>query len=139
MNGVAKRIKNGGDFLVDSRIVSPDIGHGQGNELSEGAGTIDSDAFCRSAEMTPAREAVSASAAYDVAFAAHDVAWIEVADIRADLDNLADELVTDDHGLRNGLLRPVIPLVNVHVRPADTGITDADQDVVDSLLQWTDE
>ena len=54
-------------------------------------------------------------------------------DVGADgFDDLADELVADRHGHGNGLLRPVVPLVDVHVGAADAGAQHADQDVVDA-------
>jgi hypothetical protein len=67
-----------------------------------------------------------------VAFAANDLAGTEVAHVRADLDYTADKLVADDHRHRDGLLRPLVPLVDVHVRAADTGAEHADQNVIDA-------
>src|SRR5262249_29253674 len=64
--------------------------------------------------------------------AADQVAGAEVIDVGADLDDLADELVADDHGHGDGPAGPVVPLVDVDVGAADAGALDADQDVVDA-------
>ena len=45
---------------------------------------------------------------------------------------VADELVTDHHGHGDRLLGPGVPLVDMHVRSADAGPQDLDQDVVDA-------
>ena len=58
-------------------------------------GPVDADALGVRAQVAPAGQAVAAAAADDVALAADDVARREVLDVRADLDDLADELVPD--------------------------------------------
>ena len=73
------------------------------------------------AQMPPAGQAVAAAAADDVPLAADDVAGREVVDVGADLDDLADELVADHHRHRDRLLRPGVPVVDVHVGAADAG------------------
>ena len=73
------------------------------------------------AEVPPAGHAVAAAAADDVPLAADEVARLEVGDVRADLDDLADELVADDERHRDRLLRPGVPLVDVEVGAADPG------------------
>ena len=52
--------------------------------------------------------------------------------LRADLDDLADELVSDDErpGIASGAHG--IPRLDVQVRAADAGLVDADEDVVDA-------
>ena len=46
VHGVAEGVEDGRDFLVDARIMPPDIGHGQGDEFGECSGAIDADALC---------------------------------------------------------------------------------------------
>src|SRR4051812_46045169 len=82
--------------------------------------------------MPPSRETVPAAAAHHVAFAADDVAGKEVVDIRSGLDDFANEFVADRHGNFYGLLRPFIPLVDMHVGTADSGVSNTDHHVVDS-------
>ena len=67
-----------------------------------------------------------------MAFAADDVAGIEVAYVGADLDDLPDEFVADGHGNGDGFLRPVVPLVDVDIGAADAGVADTDQYIVDA-------
>ena len=62
------------DLPADAVIVPPDVGHRQRNQLGESAGAIDPHALRRHAQMAPAREAVAASSADHMAFAADDVA-----------------------------------------------------------------
>src|SRR5690242_6877191 len=85
--------------------------------------------------MTAAGEAVAAAPAGDVAFAADDVAGMEVVDVRADLDYLADELVPDHHRHRDRLLRPLIPVVDMNIGAADAGVAHADQYIVDAVFR----
>ena len=73
------------------------------------------------AEMAAAGQAVAAASADDVAFAADDVAGLKIGDVGADLDDFADEFVADDHRHGDGLLRPLVPLVDVQVGAADAG------------------
>ena len=86
------------------------------------------------AQMAPAGEAVAAAAADYVAFPADHVAREEIDDIGAHRFNPADELVADRHGHGNGLLRPLVPLVDVDIGAADAGLQYANQDVVDADL-----
>ncbi len=82
--------------------------------------------------MAAAGEAISASAANDVAFTADDFADVEIGDIGADFDDFADELVSDGHGDGDGFLRPLVPLVDMNICPANAGAEDFDEDVVDA-------
>ena len=84
------------------------------------------------AQVPPAGQAVAAAAADDVPLAADDLAGVEVVDVRADLDDPADELVADDHRHGDRLLRPGVPVVDVHVGAADAGAQHLDQHVVDA-------
>src|SRR5581483_3337381 len=117
------------------RLVTPDVAHGQHDVFREGSGAVDANARGEGAEMATAGETVAAAAAGDVAFAADDVAGMEVVDIGSNGDNLSDELVADHHGHWNGLLRPLVPVVDMNVGAADAGIAHADQHVVDAVLR----
>src|SRR5256885_2656098 len=70
---VAKRIENGSDIAVNTIRVNPDIRHGKRQIFRECARTIDTDAHGIRAEMTAARETISAVAANDMAFAADNL------------------------------------------------------------------
>lgn len=127
---IAERIEYGRDIEVNSRGVVPDIRHWQGQVFREGAGTIDADALRVGAEMAAPGHAIATASAYDMAFAADDVARIEVVDVVSDGDHLSNEFVSHDHGDWNGGLSPVVPLVDVKVRTAYAGSVDANEDVV---------
>ncbi len=135
VDGVAERIEDACDFRVHSIPVHPHVGHGERNVFGEGARPIDSDAAGVRAKVTAAGEAVAASPANDVAFAADDLARKEVGDIGANGDNFAHELMANRHGHRNGAARPIVPVQDVDVGAADGGSIHADQNVVDADLR----
>ncbi len=125
MHGIAEGIENRRDFAVDSGIVPPDVAHGQRNVFGECSGAIHADALRMRAKMPAPGQAVAATPADHVAFAADDFAWMKVVDIRADFDNFADELVPDGHGNGNGGSRPIVPFINMQIGAADAGVGDA--------------
>src|SRR5438309_843245 len=84
------------------------------------------------AEVVSTGSAVAAVAADDVAFAAHEVAGLEIADVAADLQHRADEFVSDDERRLDRPRRPRIPRLDVEIRAADPGLPDRDPDVVDA-------
>ena len=96
MHGVAERIEDRRDVAVDARGVAPDVRHRQRDVLGERARVVDADPVRVRAQVPPARHAVAAAAAHEVALAADEVAGREVVDVGSDCDHLADELVADD-------------------------------------------
>jgi len=74
--------------------------------------------------------AVTAVAANDVSFAGNALPDLEVANVFADFFDVPDVFVPDDHRHGNGLLRPLVPLVNMHVGSANGGFFDANQNIV---------
>src|SRR5580658_4431396 len=113
-------------------MMPPDISHGQRDVFCEGSRAVHTDAERMRTEVTAACEAVTTASTDDVAFAADQVARLEVADIGADFDDLAHEFVADGHRNGDGLLRPLVPLVNMHVGAADAGFLYADEHIVDA-------
>jgi hypothetical protein len=111
---------------------------GQRDELGERARALNAEADRVRAELTAPRHAVTAAPADDVALAADEAADVEAAHVRADLDDLADELVPDHQRDRNRPLRPGVPVVDVQVGAADPGLVHPDQDVVDPDLRRRD-
>ena len=85
--------------------------------------------------MPPTRHAIATTPTHDVTFATDDITLGEIFDIRADRDDFADKLMTNRHGHWNRLGGPGIPVVNVQVRPTDTGAVHTNQDVVDAELR----
>jgi hypothetical protein len=77
-------------------------------------------------------KAVSATTADDMAFPTHDIARMEVVYIRTDFHDLPDKFMTDGHWDGDGLSCPLVPLVNMDIRSANTGIPNADQYIIDA-------
>ena len=51
--------------------------------------------------------------------------------VGASCDNLAAKLMPDDHRDGDRLLRPRIPLIDMHIGATDCGLADLDQNVID--------
>ena len=81
--------------------------------------------------MPSAGQTFTAPAANNVPFSGNDIPWEKVLDVRSDLDDRADELVSDDHWNRDGLLSPCIPVVDVQVGTAYPRFLDFDQAIID--------
>ena len=131
MHGVAQRIENRGHVVRHRRIEMPDVRHRQREILGERAGPIHADALRFLAEVTAAGQAVSASPANDVPFAADDVVDAEILDVASHGDDPADELMAHDQRHGNGPLRPGVPVVDMDVGAADARAENLDQHVVD--------
>ena len=70
---------------------------------------------------------MAAEAADDVALAGDEIAGSEVADVGADRDDLADELVADDEPRLDRVLSPLVPRVDMEVGAADAGSQHPDE------------
>jgi hypothetical protein len=81
--------------------------------------------------MPPSRQAVAAAAADDMSLPGDQVADFEVVNVASDLNDRADKLVSHRHRDRNGLLSPLIPVVNVNVRSTDSRLLDLDKHIID--------
>ena len=66
-------------------------------------------------------------------FDADEIADIVAMHIRADRGDLADELMADDRAQLDGLLRPLVPIVDVNIGAADAGLQHLDENVVDAV------
>ena len=96
--------KIGRHVEVDAGQVTPHVHGRQGDVLGESAREIDPDTLGPGTLHAPAGNAVAAAPADQMTFAAHEVAYLEVVDVRAELDDLADELMADDE--RDGDVSP---------------------------------
>src|SRR6266481_2868638 len=85
-------------------------------------------------QVAAAGTAVAAVAAGNVALARNAVALFKAPHLRAERDDAAAVLMAHGHRHRNGLLRPGVPVVDVHVSAADRGLGDLDQHVVGADL-----
>ena len=95
---------------------------GMATIFAEGAGPVDADAERVAAQMPPARPAIAAMAADDVAFARNTLADLVFGDRRAEIGDGADEFVAGHHRHRHRLLCPLVPVVDVDVGAADRGL-----------------
>jgi hypothetical protein len=64
--------------------------------------------------------------------ARHQIPDLEVVDVAADRGHPAHELVAHVHGHGDGLLRPLVPVIDMHVGAADRGFVDLDEHIVDA-------
>jgi hypothetical protein len=63
------------------------------------------------------------------------IADFEVVNVVPNLNDRADKLVPHRHRDRNGLLSPLIPVVNVNVRSTDSRLLDLDKHIIDPDLR----
>ena len=127
---VAEGVEAGEDVERDRGVDRHGVRRRDAQVLGEGAVAVDADALRVLAQVPAPGEAVAADAADDVALAVDQVALLEPLHGGADLLDHADELVPDDHRRLDRLLRPVVPVVDVHVGAADRGLPDPDEHVV---------
>src|SRR5260370_28943563 len=80
--------------------------------------------------MPPARAAIAAVPAGNVAFSRHAIAGVEAAYFAAQFDDFTGVFMADGHGHGDGFLRPGIPVVNVHVGAAYRRAVDLDEHII---------
>ena len=80
--------------------------------------------------MPAARPAVPAVPAGDMPFTGYPVADFIPLHFLTHIHNFPGILVPHHHGHGDGLLRPFVPVVDMHVRAANGGLADLDQNVV---------
>ncbi len=129
VRGVAQRVEAGQDLQRDARVGVPDVGLRHAQVLGEAALAVHPHPAGAGAQVTPARQAVAAVPADQVALPAHRLAGEKVPDHGAHALHDAGELVPDHQGHRHVLRGPGVPVVDVQVRAADGGFPDADQHV----------
>ena len=124
---VADRVEHGDHILVERGVDEDDIARGDAEVLRERAVAVYADARGVLAPLDVARVTVAAVAAGDVPLARNALADGQPRHARAERGDLADILVPDDHGRLDVLGRPLVPVVDVHVRAADGGFVDLDK------------
>src|SRR5687768_864822 len=132
MDSIAQRIETRKHVERDGRIDEHRIACRNAEELCKRTVAIHAHALRVLAKMTPAGEAVSATATNDVSLAIDEIARLEALYIRSYFRDYSDKLVPDHHGRPDGFLRPRVPVINVHIRAADRRLLDLNQDIVDS-------
>ncbi|OPZ56198.1 MAG: hypothetical protein BWY91_00534 [bacterium ADurb.BinA028] len=132
MGRVAERVEDRSQVGVDGVRLDPDIRRGQDDEVGERSVPVDADADGVDAHVAAAGPAVAAVAADDVPLARHPRADGDGRPRRhvlPDLDDLAVELVPDDHRCLDRRGGPVVPLLQVQVGAAEAGAQHAHLDI----------
>src|SRR5690606_38075523 len=89
--------------------------------------TVNPDADRVDAQVARSRATVAAMPANQVAFPGNALTDVQTAHGLPESFDHADELVPDLHRHRNGPLRPLVPVIDVRVGPADRGLFDPDK------------
>ncbi len=134
MGGVAERVEAGDDIVGDIGGAAPDIRRWYRKVLREGAVTVHADADRMWAVVAASGETIAALAADDVSLARDALADLPAAHMAAELDDLSNIFVADGHGGLDGLLRPLIPIIDVEIRSADRRLLYLYQNVVGTGL-----
>ena len=130
VRGVAERIENGCNFVVNGGRQFEHVGRRNGQIFGECPGAVHAHARGVAAQMPPAGPAIAAVPAGDVAFSRYAIAGAEAAHFAAQLDDFPGVFMADGHGHGDGFLRPGIPVVYVHVGAADRRAVHLDEHVV---------
>src|SRR3954453_15215011 len=104
----------------------PAVALGNNNEFFPCGGTIHTYPSRVRTKMPPPRKAISAVSTGDVSLADDEVAARKALHVIPDSINNTGKLVPDRHRHWNGILRPLIPVVDVHVSPADRRLQHTD-------------
>ena len=133
MHGIAERIENR-PYLIGNVVRQFDDVEGRGDDkLCKGTLTVHADAASTGIEMEMAGASRFRIEVDDMALGRDPLADPEAAvDVLANGDDLAGELVASDHGHRDVLLAPLIPVPDVDVGATDGGTVHPDQHVLRS-------
>src|SRR5207248_11047772 len=99
----------------DRRIGVPAVVLRYRYELRPRAGTIDANALRIWAKMSASGQTISTVSTGDVSLAYHEITLYEALNVIAHRIDNAYKFVTNYHRHGNRLLRPCVPVVNVHV------------------------
>jgi hypothetical protein len=80
--------------------------------------------------MPPSGQTVSAVATGDVSFGNDEIAASKTFNVVAHAIHNADKLMANDHRHGNRVLRPCVPVIDVHVRATDGCLQDADEHII---------
>ncbi len=132
VRGVAVRVEDRGDLVGDGRGHPEEVARRQGEVLGEGAGAADADADGLLAQVPLPGPAAPAVPADDAPLAGDPLTDLVAGDRRTEGGDPPDVLVAHVHPQGDVLLRPVVPVPDVHVGAADRRLDDPDEHVVGS-------
>src|SRR3989338_3799501 len=108
----------------------PGASSGDGGLLGKPPGPVHADNFHASADMALAVSALIAKPAVNVGFNRDKIPLGEIARARPRLNHCSTKLMAEHHGDLDAPGRPAVPLVNGHIRAADRGQMDLDEQFV---------
>ena len=126
MGGVAERIEDGVELLRNIRITGPHVGGRNHQIFRKRSVPVYTDSFCIPAVFLMAFQTVPTLTAGDMAFTGYQIPHLMSGYARACLHDLAHIFVACGQADRNGVLCPVIPLIDVYVRTADGRLMNLD-------------
>lgn len=103
-----------------------DIGHGKSQVFREGSRAIDASTLCIRAKVTPPCHTVATSPSDYMILSVNHVPWLEIADI------VANELMSQNHGYRYGVLGLGVPLTDVQIGSTDAGAISFNEHFIDT-------
>src|SRR5207244_2289018 len=130
VHGIAQRIETGKHIERNRRIGVPAVVLRNSYELRPRTGAIDANALRVWAKMTAPSKTIAAMSTGNVSLADHEIAARKAFHVITYSLNRADKLVANRHRHRNRFLRPRIPIVDMHVSPADRGLQHTNEHVV---------
>src|SRR5439155_851119 len=130
MYGVSQRVEARKHIERNGWIGMPAVVLRNGHQLRPCPGAVDAYALSVWAQMTPPCQAIATMSTGDVPLAHDQIAAREAFHMIADTINNADKLVADRHWHRNRFLRPLVPIVDVHVRSADRRFQHANEHII---------
>ena len=119
VGGVSQRVKTRQDIQRNIFITIPDICNRDGNILGKCTRPVDADSPGVIAEMPPTCQTVPAVSSDQMAFAGNQVSRLKISYMGPNLFNGSYKFMTDMHGNGDGLLGPLIPVVNMDIGATD--------------------
>ena len=134
MNGVAKRVENGSEFIRNVRVYGPDVYFGNGNVLGKTTIGVDAQNDDINADVTVARTALFAMPASNMAFGTYSIANFCALNRISNRDNFADKFVPGRDADFHATLAPRIPLINVPIGSANSSMSDRYQNIAIAIF-----
>ena len=137
MKCVSHRVVNAADVVADRVIEVPYIRRRHRDEFSKAPVAIHPDDPRERADVSIARATKKTAAVHDVTFRSYAITLLHIRDETPHLHDVSSEFVTDDKRRLASRLRPVIPVVNVHIGAAHACAPHANENFVisDSRLR----
>jgi len=129
VNSVTEGFLSGRHLYWNRPIVQPSVLLVEDVVLCETPVCVDAPKEHSFADVSVTSPTLEAFAAKDMGLARDNIAFAEVRDLLANLNDFSGELVSHDHGRLDFVSDGFVPVVDVHVRSTDRGGLDADENV----------